>query len=264
MRSSHGDRAVGVKGSYWNPGDTIRIKFLDGIKEQRDFVKATCVEWLKYANVKFEFIESGDSEIRIRFNANDGAWSYIGTECKSIPQTEQTMNLGWLDVGVVLHEFGHALGLAHEHQNPTKPIRWNEAAVIKALSGSPNFWDLETIRANVLDRIPVSEVDATALDRLSIMEYPIPATWTLDGFSAGDNQNLSDMDKSFIAGLYPFPTVEKSHQMVDLSHIFRTLPELNQLSAALIVRVGTEIGAVVDAKFPKKKNVETVFKKINP
>ena len=32
----------------------------------------------------------------------------------------------------ILHEFGHALGLAHEHQNPaiTSTIRWDETAVI--------------------------------------------------------------------------------------------------------------------------------------
>ena len=41
------------------------------------------------------------------------------------------MNYGWIDAdspeeelrSVVLHEFGHALGLIHEHQNPLSGIR---------------------------------------------------------------------------------------------------------------------------------------------
>ena len=47
------------------------------------------------------------------------------------------MNYGWLTPDsdddelrrVVLHEFGHALGLIHEHQNPEGGIEWNEPAV---------------------------------------------------------------------------------------------------------------------------------------
>lgn len=44
-----------------------------------------------------------------------------------VGKSQPTMNLGWIadDVmledserGVILHEFGHVLGLMHEHQNP--------------------------------------------------------------------------------------------------------------------------------------------------
>jgi len=38
------------------------------------------------------------------------------------------MNLGFLDGGTAAHEFGHAIGLAHEHQNPAGGIQWNEAS----------------------------------------------------------------------------------------------------------------------------------------
>ena len=35
---------------------------------------------------------------------------------------------------VILHEFGHALALVHEHQNSALSIQWNETAVIEELT----------------------------------------------------------------------------------------------------------------------------------
>jgi len=48
------------------------------------------------------------------------------------------MNLGVVDEahirGTVLHEFGHALGLVHEHQRPKdqQPFEWSKPVVIKS------------------------------------------------------------------------------------------------------------------------------------
>jgi len=49
----------------------------------------------------------------VTFDEDDGAWSYIGLDNKSIPLHAATLNLGWVDEAVILHEFGHVLGLAH-------------------------------------------------------------------------------------------------------------------------------------------------------
>jgi serralysin len=105
---------------------------------------------------------------------------------------------------VVLHEFGHALGLIHEHQNPNRPIAWNRAAVIADLSGPPNNWDEATIENNMFKKYDPAELSSTPTDSASIMMYPIPASWTTDGFSADLNGALSDTDKSFIRGAYPW------------------------------------------------------------
>ena len=121
------------------------------------------------------------------------------------------MNFGWIDANssdtelrsVVLHEFGHALGLIHEHQNPKGGIKWNRDAVIADLSGPPNNWDLATIENNMFKKYSPGEVSGTDVDAKSIMMYPIPASWTLDGFSAGFNSGLSEKDKTFIRFAYP-------------------------------------------------------------
>ena len=75
--------------------------------------------------------------------------------------------------------------------------------MIDELSGPPNNWDEATIRYNVLDRYDPDDTTGTDVDATSIMMYPIPASWTNDGFSAGFNEDLSDTDREFIRDAYP-------------------------------------------------------------
>ena len=93
-------------------------------------VHRTITEWSKYANISFSFQQTGTPQIRITFDPNGGSWSFVGNENTSIDATKATMNLGWLDGnsntisddehGVILHEFGHVIGLLHEHQSPLR------------------------------------------------------------------------------------------------------------------------------------------------
>jgi hypothetical protein len=138
-------------------------------------------------------------------DSHDDAWSYIGTDCRSIPLNEATMNLGFLDGGSAAPEFGHAIGLAHEHQNPAGGIQWNEEVVIGECAKSPNFWDEETTPHNVLREYSVDQINGTAFDPESMMLYFFPASWTLNGIGTEDNEVLSRLDKEFIAGAKMYP-----------------------------------------------------------
>jgi hypothetical protein len=42
----------------------------------------------------------------LTFDSHMGVWSYTGTDCRSIPLNEATMNVGFLDGGTAAHEFG--------------------------------------------------------------------------------------------------------------------------------------------------------------
>jgi hypothetical protein len=198
-------RAIIVFRKLWDNGSTLRIRFLGGTPAQQQIVRDHAPKWTDHANLKFVFSNDLDAELRIAFDANDGAWSYVGTDNRNIPQNEPTMNLGWQDEGVVLHEFGHAIGLAHEHQNPAGGIEWNEDVVIRELSGPPNNWTVEQIRHNVLNKYSADQIRGTAFDRESVMLYFFPDSWVRNGQGTRENNTLSAQDKAFIASAKAYP-----------------------------------------------------------
>lgn len=198
-------RALSPIGRAWLNGTTLQVRFLNGSDAQRELVKTQAGWWTEYANIKFDFNQSPQADIRISFNPADGAWSYIGTDCKSIPSDQPTMNLGFMDGGTAAHEIGHCLGLLHEHQNPKGGIQWNKEVVLRELSGAPNFWDEATIWHNVFDKYGADQVNGTEFDPASIMLYSFPASWTLNGVASTSNDVLSTMDKAFIASAKMYP-----------------------------------------------------------
>ena len=212
VRSSGPDggrlRAVILFKKLWINGSTLRIRFIDGTPAQQQIVREHAPKWTHHANLKFEFSTDLDAEISHYLHSNDGAWSYIGTDCRNIPQNEPTMNLGWQDEGVVLHEFGHAIGLVHEHQNRAGGIEWNEDVVIRDLSGPPNNWTVEQIRHNVLNKYSVDQIRGTEFDRDLIIVYFFPDAWVKNGQGTKENNDLSSQDTAFIASreaIHPRP-----------------------------------------------------------
>lgn len=207
-------RAALLNEFKWQPGTQVTVHFMEGDPDLQARVAAVAKEWSgpQMANVDLKFVDSADADVRVAFEQGNGSWSYLGTVCHQIPSGQPTMNYGWLTPDsddrelrrVVLHEFGHALGLIHEHQNPNRPIAWNRAAVIADLSGPPNNWDPATIENNMFKKYDPADLSSTPVDSHSIMLYPIPASWTTDGFSAGMNGELSDTDKEFIRSAYPW------------------------------------------------------------
>ena len=196
-------RAAFQVAKLWPNGSTIRIRFLNGTPQQHDIVKQFAIEWTEYANLSFDFNNAANAQVRIAFN-DDGAWSYVGTDALGIPNNQPTMNFGWLDQNVVLHEFGHMIGMIHEHQNPRDNlIEWNKPVVNAALSGPPNFWDQATIDHNIYEKYAISQINGSDFDDASVMLYSFPASWTVNGFHTEPNETLSALDKEFAHRVYP-------------------------------------------------------------
>jgi hypothetical protein len=223
-------RAISPVRKQWVNGSTIRIRFLGGTAAQQKLVRDIAPEWTKHANLKFVFTEDARAEIRVSFDANDGAWSYVGTDNSEIPLQAATLNLGWQDRAVILHEFGHMIGLAHEHQNPKGGLIWNEEIVIRDLEGPPNYWDEATIRHNVLDKYTADQILGTEFDPSSIMLYAFPDNWTQNPGGTHENSSLSPMDIDFVksAQMYPGQTTEPVEQATELKVLQGTAGRISQ------------------------------------
>lgn len=199
-----------ITGKLWQPGRVLRVRFLDGDPKVHERIPPFAHQWSQHANITFVFGNDPDAEIRISFQ-NNGSWSYLGTDALVIPKSQPTMNFGWLTpatsndeyLRVVTHEFGHALGCIHEHQNPANNIPWDREVVYRYYQGPPNFWSREQVDINLFTRYEADITQFSAFDPKSIMLYPIPNEFTVGDFEVGWNKALSDTDKQFITTLYP-------------------------------------------------------------
>jgi subtilase family protein len=122
------------------PQDKQRLSvcFFGGSPESRGMIGRIANEWTRETSISFDFgPEPGFNtcggehkfDVRVGFEER-GFWSYIGSDAGNAPQDRPTMNLQGLgerfDVRLrrmVLHEFGHVLGLLHEEQNPQAGCR---------------------------------------------------------------------------------------------------------------------------------------------
>lgn len=191
----------------WQAGQELRVQFLDGDYRLRERVEGHARKWLDHANLTFSFGNSPGAEIRITFEGNVSE-SLVGTDAMRIPSLRPTMRLGGFTATsdervlrrTVLHEFGHAIGCVHEQASPVAGIPWDEAEVYEYYR---QWWDDETIFHNVLRRYSTTETKFTNHDPESIMQYPVPNQLTIGDFEIGWNNDLSELDKSFIARMYP-------------------------------------------------------------
>ncbi|KAI3612956.1 peptidase m12a astacin [Moniliophthora roreri] len=177
----------------------LKYYFMDGSENKRKAVKDTIVTWSTFANVIFDQTQDKDTaEIRISFKG-PGSWSAVGTDARLITnKDEPTMSFGWLadssepsaeDKGTILHEFGHALGMMHEHQSPARgeSIHLKELAVYEYYRPLLNYND-RLVKTQIIDQYN---------------KYFMPGHLNEEGIDIPVNTVLSDMDKAFITLNYP-------------------------------------------------------------
>ena len=204
-------RAAVERLKLWQNGRTLRVKFLDGNPAVQAKVSAIAAEWQQLANLKLNFITSGAAEIRISFAEEGFSWSTVGTDALTVPASEPTMNYGWLEPDtelreyqrVVRHEFGHALGMIHEHQNPAAQgqIPWDKPKVYAYYA--QQGWSKDDVDFNIFDVYSEDSTNHSAYDKTSIMQYAVPDALTIGSFAIGWNTEFSLIDREFMRRQYP-------------------------------------------------------------
>ena len=207
------DLAVALNQRLWPPDKRyLKVRFVNGEPPQWRYVENIVTEHYHVIrmHLRFEFLKETTtvpSDIRIRFT--DYSASYVGRVAEKHPG-EPTM---WLDVrssilsdklarekmqADILHEFGHALGMEHEHRHPYCEIDWN----YRNLQGR-NGWSLERVHANY-KKIKSRDLSLTSYDTKSIMHYPIHRGDTKEKDKRLSlNSVLSEGDRSFLESMYP-------------------------------------------------------------
>lgn len=248
--------------SIWKQPE-LHIAFMDGNDKQKNWVMKIIKENLEPLCSKIKFIWNAPiekSDIRVSFRLPRQAWSTVGTDAKKVPVTQPTMNFGWLDDDlqfnapkykntgqVVMHEFGHAMGMIHEHQNPkSNPIVWNKDVVYAELQRT-NGWTKQQTDHNMFAkygdaqlceeakampkgserRIAMEEycsgqlINGSEYDVTSVMHYFYPPSWILEGpTEIPINLTYSPLDKKWLRKYYGVELPEESPNVMKVKEGF--------------------------------------------
>lgn len=171
--------------------------------------------WSRYANIFFDFIDGpfNNGQIRIAFKDGPGHYSYVGDPA-GVHSSLPTMNFDSRDINantlphrfrrIVLHEFGHALGCAHEHSRPDIPINWDKPKLYEYYRTYLE-WDQGMVDLNIIGRYKIwsNLISSENVDKNSIMQYELGSDFTTDSELFYARTNLSLGDKRFVERCYP-------------------------------------------------------------
>jgi len=193
----------------WNQ-ESITFYFLDGTSQQKDEVIKFAKLWERYSGIKFKYSSKKPSifdfnkyyEITFKGDANESTQGAING----------IIHLGKLSDNIIfrkttiLHEFGHMLGLGHEHQRADRPNSLNNPALIKSCIDN-QLQSKQWCQENLFNKNTKEVFVKSKYDSKSIMHYEMDNITgeknKANNYTLWDNtHSLSYTDKYFIAMLY--------------------------------------------------------------
>lgn len=186
------------------------------MSNKKEAIKLVVKERIQpFINLQIIFIDNTDTsyslsdiDVTIGFDPMKGCYSNIGIDSKVTVQqndnNQTSMNFAWLTPGTIIHEFFHALGAIHEHNNPigNQGISWCVNQVINYFEKTQG-WDKQTVENNVLKKYDVSQLNGSVFDPCSIMLYFFPPSLTTNGIGTVNNEIMSPDDVLWLNKNYP-------------------------------------------------------------
>lgn len=200
-------RSLGYYSKLWDAGSILSVGFMHDVPDELAYRMERIIrQWDPHHNLALDFVPGRAAHIRI---ALGGALneSYLGTEALLAEPDDSTLRLGVnpddpFFSSVLLHEFGHALGLDHMHLHPDANIPWNKEKVYqhyKQIAG----WSKQQVDAFLFDFPDDSDVFLGVYDKHSIMHYEVPAFLTDGKWQVSRNLKISEQDKINMRQVYP-------------------------------------------------------------
>lgn len=274
----------------WTPGSKVLVAFNGGAPGLHKAIAEQAQLWMQHANLTLDFgynpatgqfrtwtkqDANRSAHIRIGFS-EEGYWSHVGTDSVSafVPANSASMNFSgfseqWPNLmperwkTVVVHEFGHALGLHHGHQHSkcTNEFRWEQGAsgeksvydVFQTYQG----WSRETVDVNLRPVSAGSIDEFPDVDLRSVMYYAMPAQSYIKGakspcFLAKENSAISAIDRIGAQFAYPknaTQAVEVALAYAQASAVLSNQPKVN-LSSEERAAVQARLDSAIEAKKP--------------
>jgi hypothetical protein len=276
LQNQLGKRATVLRGVFndmnlWNAGSTLAACFYDGEPRLKQFFVKTVQRWLSGTSLHVNFGAPGKFnqcqsstpfDIRISF-AQKGSWSYIGVDsvhpdiiAKGPSLNVETngisfdrLNLTWLEE-TVLHEFGHALGLLHEHQSPAahcdEEFDWPK---VFAYAKSNWQWDQDEVKSNFAQYVSAPRLRTTPYDKNSVMHYALPAWMYKRGGNSrcyvSEPRSMSKFDRLAILSAYPVAVAEQDKELQRRANVVATTIAKLDLNPDQVATVGGKLASAM-------------------
>lgn len=192
-------RGVGItKDRGFAPGQTVYLAFDGDVEKSKQILDILKKHAFPYINLNFQIGRYNDSTVTIKTAHSASPTAIISGNTTGIGTKAPIVTIYRFTQGVILHEFGHAMGMFHEHQNPApnNPIKWNKDEVYAHYVTKQN-WKKEAVDAQILNRRDKAKSLYNTWDKNSIMNYTIRPGFTDAPVRTFVGQEYSEGDKNW-------------------------------------------------------------------